>query len=188
MRRLLALLATLVVAGALCLVGAPAHADEEATSIPLLPNRSLCVRPDFTVTGSGWPVQGAVRRWAEAPGMPVTVTTNLAPDCLVATVTRYRDASGYACGATSMSGEVAPDGRLVATSIQIALNDYCTEVHGMDDGLSSRAYLRSVVMHEVGHALGLPHLTSTRSIMYDYHGALKHIYPVDVRALQARYP
>lgn len=178
----------------LALLAGPAAADESVTPVRLS-TRTVCVLPDFPVTGSGWKVQAAVREWNQAQHI-IRLSTAPEPGCATVYVHRYTGPS--LCGFTTWDrtwtlGRWAPAmDAWVVDGADIYLNDGCHP-------RTSHWFSKRTVAHEIGHALGLPHSTSSRSVMYASDGqgpTIGHgdsavrralIAPVDVRAICALY-
>ena len=160
--------ASLLVALGIILFAAPAHAEETP---PELTTRVLCVSTDFQVTGSGWKVQAAATAWNEAqPTIRLTFANETGCDHVV--VHHYFSKTNGMCGYTQW-----------AEGIDIYLNNYCFLL-GYGSTLSRRT-----VAHELGHAMGLPHIASTRSIMQAEGPVKKNrmIGTIDVRTLAEIY-
>ena len=176
--------ALLVVLG----VQGPAAADE-GVGVPLrLGSPVVCVRPDFTVTGSGWKVHAGVAAWAGGQ-RTVRFTFALEAGCAVVMVHRYRAKDGW-CGFTSFdrvwsTARWSGDGaRVLVDGADVYLNDECLDDKGFGPRRSAW-----IVAHEVGHALGLPHSSSRRSVMcsaYWLRGGVV-IRPVDAASVVALY-
>lgn len=177
------IIATLLATIALLCMGVP-PAQADPIPIARLPHASLCVSPDFPVVGSGWALQGAVRMWDEAQDIvqiTASATAARTTDCMVAVVSRTYIKDGSWCGAAQINGVLLPEGN-IATAVHITLNDWC-----LRNG-AARSYGRMIAAHEIGHAMGLDHSTSTRSVMQtSAPGYLAQINPVDVRALASVY-
>lgn len=186
-------------AGLMCSVALIAWAPTTAQAEPppgepvyqeyLLPSRVMCVHPTFTVTGSGWKVQRAVELWNEAQAT-IRLTMVDEPGCDVFYVHRYDSADDGVCGftiwdRTISSGHLdAANNVWVVSGGDIYLNDRCVP-------LRSRFVNKRTVAHELGHAMGLPHTTSNRSVMDSGNVHIVPwrplIAPVDVRDLAALY-
>lgn len=145
-----------------------------------------CVRTDFPVTGSGWKVHAAIRAWNHAQDT-VRFTTTPEPGCAVVTIRRYNSVGAAAF--TDYPSMTVPDtGPQTYAAVDIWLNDYYPGTR------ATRVLSRVVLEHELGHALGLPHSDSPRSVMsysYDpgynlgrWRGVLQ---PVDTDAVAALY-
>lgn len=52
----------------------------------------------------------------------------------------------------------------------------------------TRAFFKTVFMHELLHALGIPHNTDRRSIMYFQYLGPRGLHPIDIAELVRRYP
>ena len=174
-----------LVATAVVLVAAPAQADGEV--LPLLSSRVVCVRPDFPVLGSGWKVQAAVAAWNAAQGT-IRLTMTPEPGCAEVLVHRYYSTNDGRCGYTSWSRVplwIVGD-KLLAPGLDIYLNDAC-----MSPGHQGQLFGRRTVAHELGHAMGLPHYESCRSVMsvtvwYPLN-RWPLVAPIDARHLTALY-
>lgn len=184
-----------VVAFALVLVAAPAQASDDETydNLPLLPHRVMCVHPTFPVTGSGWKIQAAVKIWNERQSV-IRLTTVDEPGCDVVYVHRYDVRGDNRCGYVDWAQTIddAPwdpaSPRPIVSGSDMYLNDTCLPPARLDP---EPRMTRFVVAHELGHAMGLGHNKSTRSVMcscFDWwKPADKLVAPVDVRDLSALY-
>jgi len=52
----------------------------------------------------------------------------------------------------------------------------------------SRSYFKTVFLHELLHALGIPHNTDRRSIMYSKYQGPRNLHRIDIASLLKRYP
>lgn len=167
-------------------VAAPAQADGQ-TPPPRLASTVMCIRADFPVLGSGWKIQAAAAAWnAEQPIIRMTFTPT--PGCADVIVHRYISTTDGRCGYTTWDRQwgqsvVTESGDRLAVGADIYLNDACVT--------AGTQYTRRTVAHELGHAMGLPHSESPRSVMCEcaHYPLLRQrlIGPVDVRDLRAIY-
>lgn len=171
---------------AVCIT-APANADAgDPGTMPVmrLNVTTVCVLPDFAETGSKWRVHAAVRNWNEAQS-DILFTTSRVDGCAVVTVRRYEKIDGH-CGYTSFDnwGPVELIDQVYWYSgAAVYLNDYCVPA------LSQR-FSKYVVAHELGHAIGLPHSFSKRSIMsytYNVYSLRGRVGAIDALAVHNLY-
>lgn len=182
MKRTATLLASLALALGLGVGMAPAAEAEGEGVMPLLASNVMCVKPDFPVTGSGWRVHAAVAAWNDAQSV-IRLTTVNEPGCSPVYVHRYNaqdDMGGYT---TWEHGHETADGGWQIDGADIYLNDF------YNPG-GSKYWSRHIVAHELGHAMGLSHVDSTRSVMTEdatFNKSRPLIGRVDVWALAALY-
>jgi hypothetical protein len=77
------------------------------------------------------------------------------------------------------------DGVLVEAEIRFDTAEQWAATTAETSG--SEISFEAVALHEIGHALGLDHATSTDSIMYAYYGYELDLTPTDINAIEALY-
>lgn len=181
MRRALAVLVGVVA----LMLPVPAHAENPRWHMA---SPVACLRPDFPVTGSGWKVQRAGTEWNNAQSVVRVVFSE--PGCtFIGVHTYWNKDDGYCAYTTWVNGTftapATPDGAWVYTRADIWLNNYCRVVFKL-----SAWQTRVVVVHELGHSFGLPHLSHKGSVMQpglDLYRRDTIIKTSDVAALAALY-
>lgn len=174
----------LVAALGLGMTAAPAQADEPP--LPRLASHVMCLHADFPVTGSGWKLQAAVAVWNERQDI-IRMTFASEPGCADVGVHLYSDVTDSRCAYTNWDREwsqaVVTSSGLEAVGADIYLNAPCAT--------AGARYTRRVIAHELGHAMGLPHVDSSRSVMctcMTYPLTRESLVaPVDVRDLGLLY-
>jgi hypothetical protein len=174
-------LAALLTAAALA-VAAPAQADEWGPWNITDP-ADVCVRADFPVLGSGWKIHKAVANWNAVQDV-ITFRVGYDEACGDVLVHRYTADDGR-CGRTDFV-RLWDQARIEAGVVLFAgadmyLNDACSPV---------KAMRKTVIAHELGHAIGLIHGTGDDSVMSDtYLAAIYKGVPgaSDVATLTALY-
>jgi hypothetical protein len=178
-----------VAALAALLSSAPGQAAD-----PLPPKLNvLCanVNADFTQTGSGWPVTPAATAWMDAQwayrGAYTITLHQVRWGCADIRVHRYYSTTDGQCAFTNWD-RVWPAtgydaaGRPLVSGADIYLNDVCVS--------AGTAYAKRTIVHELGHAMGLPHSTSSRSVMntaISWPIPAQPVAPVDARDLALTY-
>ena len=147
MKRIL-IVATLV--GGLVLGGAPAHAEDPS---PRLVSPVVCVQGDFPLLHSGWQIRQAVEEWNTAQ-TAVRFTLRWEPGCSVVRLHRYDERDNRA-GYTDYFG-------LAPWSL---VNVYLNEAYRAS---ALKCATRYLVVHELGHALGLVEHTIGRTSVMSY--------------------
>jgi hypothetical protein len=80
----------------------------------------------------------------------------------------------------ALASSPPPDGWTRAGDIQLNLDNNWSEGAAYD--------FRTVLLHELGHSLGLDHAADTNSIMYErYMGVRRDLQPGDIEGIQAIY-
>lgn len=162
----------------------PVQADEPP--LPRLASPVMCIHADFPVAGSGWKLQAAAAVWNERQDI-IRMTFAPEPGCADVGVHLYSDATDSRCAYTNWDREWS----------QAVMGDFGPEAVGADIYLNAPCatagtrYTRRVIAHELGHAMGLPHVDSSRSVMctcmtYPLTRA-SLVAPVDVRNLGLLY-
>jgi len=70
--------------------------------------------------------------------------------------------AGYVAGVGSPQAEYADNNHLVYVTGQLVLDSQDTSIKSLPD----RAVVRAIMLHELGHVIGLDHTSDTRQIMY----------------------
>ncbi len=123
-------------------------------------------------TGSRWPVGTAARTWSDRTDVTLRYTTGgCRPGYPCVRVREQRNCSADWVGRTSYGSRSVR---------RVALNNCGT-------GGYSDAERRSLVCHELGHALGLDHRRSLGSCMATAHGASVYPDAHDVQLVNALY-
>lgn len=188
MKRIAPILAAIALGLGLVFVAPAAQAEEPWPTMRLTSN-TVCVLPDFPVTGSGWRIHKAVANWNAAQPY-VQMTTTVTPGCSEVAVHRYTLAGDDRCAYVDYTRHWAEatttvDGVTLYPAADLFINTAC--------GVTSRCASKVIMEHELGHALGLGHTHGDRSSVmaehanYDcpkYRGV---VGPADVAAVAGLY-
>ena len=151
------ILAALVATAAL-LVAAPAEADEWGPWNITDPG-DVCVRADFTITGSGWRVQKTVVNWNSVQSL-IHFRVGYSADCNDVVLHRYSDPNDGLCGRTDFvrlwDSAYQANGVVFVAGADVYLNDACSP---------AKVTRKWMLAHEFGHAIGLIHTTARDSVM-----------------------
>lgn len=145
---------------------------------------TLAVWVDSATWVSGWEpefmrlVADAGEAW-RAAGVPVHFARAGSPDSADVRVHWVRWKDGTERGATTWALDAS--GELIGAEVTIVLAPRRTLP------VSSATLLYPIVLHEVGHALGLPHARSSDSVMYFRTGGALTLGDSDRKAVRAAY-
>jgi predicted Zn-dependent protease len=174
MRRVVATIAITVALATAVLLPAPAQAN-------LLAYRwagsVVCVE-DHT-SSTAWPTVSATNRWAPAADIHIFARRDCGSWQTITVRSSYQGANGYYARTRIF---YQPDKPWLFHHVVISINEsYRSRLNWGDR--------RSVIMHEIGHALGLAHNSRSDSIMNVYR-AFRFDYPTgyDFAEIERRYP
>jgi hypothetical protein len=159
-----------------------------------------CGCPDVLAAGQG------LCQWGHAPvtvAQSISLTqyaANIVADCWATALETWEAACGisfqYAArnttaNITARSGAIDGPGRTLAWShLPCGTNETSalSQLYDAGETWPSRAYLTAVMIHELGHAIGLDHSQDTRDIMYpSMRPNVMALGPGDIAQGQRRY-
>ncbi|HVP30178.1 MAG TPA: matrixin family metalloprotease [Myxococcota bacterium] len=183
-------------AAAAALLLAPAFAAAYVITSDRWPTAALRMHAGALPSTFATAFSQAAQKWTNATGFALTTDLAGIGACDVFNgpllegaefANRSCDGSGFGSGTIAVT-EWFNDGAGTRTSVGITFN--ANETWGVYDGPLQAVTLdfRRVALHELGHAIGLDHETSTPSIMNPTIGDDYWLTPDDVAGVFARYP
>ncbi|XP_072375202.1 matrilysin-like [Diabrotica undecimpunctata] len=153
----------------------------------------------ITFTINNFVYSEAFARWEKISNLKFTrvIIPSSKPDITITVVSNNHNFRASCQGTSKCSFNFDGPGKVLAHAYYPSANGECTEIHldanerwyvGNDRAPHGEVNFLAVLMHEIGHSLGLEHSTSDSSIMYAwYHQDVPNFGEDDKKAMSMLY-